>query len=98
VVPNNGGGELFSWLPQRVLPEHRDLFITPHGLDLGAICAAGGVGHERIEGASRSTSAMERASAAGGLRVVEIATDPVQGLRRRAELQSAVDAALSSDG
>lgn len=37
VVVNNGGGQLFSLLPQRELPEHRELFVTPHEVDIGGL-------------------------------------------------------------
>ncbi len=52
VVVNNGGGHLFSLLPQRDLPEHQDLFVTPHAVDIGGLCEAAGAGHERAERAS----------------------------------------------
>ncbi|MGH2640525.1 MAG: 2-succinyl-5-enolpyruvyl-6-hydroxy-3-cyclohexene-1-carboxylic-acid synthase [Actinomycetota bacterium] len=95
VVVHNGGGHVFSLLPQRDLPEHRELFVTPHAVDIGGLCGAAGAGHERVERASDLLPALDRAAGAGrGIRVVEVAVDAELGLRRRAELQAAVDAAL----
>jgi 2-succinyl-5-enolpyruvyl-6-hydroxy-3-cyclohexene-1-carboxylate synthase len=94
VVANNHGGHVFSLLPQREIPEHRELFVTPHAVDLGAICGAAGAGHERLERASELLPALDRAAGAGGLRVVEVVVDAELGLRRRRELQEAVDVAL----
>jgi 2-succinyl-5-enolpyruvyl-6-hydroxy-3-cyclohexene-1-carboxylate synthase len=96
VVVNNGGGHVFSLLPQRALPEHRELFVTPHGLDLGALCRAAGAGHERVERASELSTALDRAAGAGGLNVVEVVVDAELGLRRRQDLRGAVDAALAA--
>ncbi len=96
VVVNNGGGHVFSLLPQRVLPEHHELFVTPHGLDLGALCRAAGAGHERVERATDLLPALDRAAGAGGLNVVEVIVDAELGLRRRVELQQDVDRVLSS--
>jgi 2-succinyl-5-enolpyruvyl-6-hydroxy-3-cyclohexene-1-carboxylate synthase len=96
VVVNNGGGQLFSLLPQRALPEHRDLFVTPHEVDVGALCAAAGAGHERVERAPDLVPALDRAAGAGGLRVVEVIVDAELGLRRRAELRDAIDRALAT--
>ncbi|HEX6401508.1 MAG TPA: thiamine pyrophosphate-dependent enzyme, partial [Actinomycetota bacterium] len=95
VVPNNGGGHVFSLLPQRALPEHERLFVTPHAVDLEALCRAAGAGHERVERASDLRPALDRAAGAGGLRVVEVTVDPELGLRRRAELRDAIDRTLA---
>lgn len=96
VVPNNDGGIIFSLLDQRALPEHERLFTTPHGLSLGALSAAAGVGHERIERASELIPAIEAARATGGVRIVEAPIDRDGNLRRRAEIHDAVAAALAS--
>jgi 2-succinyl-5-enolpyruvyl-6-hydroxy-3-cyclohexene-1-carboxylate synthase len=95
VVVNNAGGHVFDLLPQRELPEHEDLFVTPHGADLGALAAAAGAGHERVERASDLPRGLDRAAAAGGVRIVEVVVDAALGLRRRAELRDAVDRALA---
>jgi 2-succinyl-5-enolpyruvyl-6-hydroxy-3-cyclohexene-1-carboxylate synthase len=95
VVVNNGGGHVFSLLPQRELPEHHELFVTPHRIDVGAVCAAAGADHERVERASELLPALDRAAGTGGLRVVEVVVDAELGLRRRRELQETVDRALA---
>lgn len=95
VVVDNGGGHVFSLLPQRDLPEHRELFVTPHAVDIGELCRAAGAGHDRVERASELVPALDRVAGAGGLNVVEIVVDAELGLRRRREMRDAVDAALS---
>jgi 2-succinyl-5-enolpyruvyl-6-hydroxy-3-cyclohexene-1-carboxylate synthase len=97
VVVNNGGGHVFSLLPQRELPEHRALFVTPHGVDIERLCAAAGAVHERVDRASDLSPALDRAAGAGGgVRVVEVVVDAELGLHRRQELRDAVDRALGS--
>ena len=94
VVPNNGGGTIFSFMPQRELPELEELFTTPHGIDLGSVCAAAGAGHERVEHSSDLVPAVKRAVGAGGVRLVEVAVDAELNRRRHAELAATVASAL----
>jgi 2-succinyl-5-enolpyruvyl-6-hydroxy-3-cyclohexene-1-carboxylate synthase len=94
VVINNGGGHVFSLLPQHELPEHGALFVTPHDIDLGRLCVAAGAGHERVDRASGLRPALDRAAGAGGVHVVEVVVDAELGLRRRRELRDAVDRSL----
>jgi 2-succinyl-5-enolpyruvyl-6-hydroxy-3-cyclohexene-1-carboxylate synthase len=96
VVINNGGGTIFSFLPQRDLPEFSRLFATPHGVDLGAICAAAGSGHERVERIRDFNGALERATAAGGVQMVEVMVDQSRNRAHHLEVQAAVDTALGS--
>ena len=94
VVPNNDGGAIFSFLPQRELPEFEELFATPHGLDLGAICRAARAGHARVEHAVDLIPAVERARGTGGVHVVEVPIDRARNVELHAAVQEAVAAAL----
>jgi 2-succinyl-5-enolpyruvyl-6-hydroxy-3-cyclohexene-1-carboxylate synthase len=96
VVLANGGGEIFSRLPQRELPEHRELFVTPHAIDIGAVCGAAGAGHIRIERGGELIAAIGRRAETGGVRVVEVAIDPDVDRTRRDQLRDAVADALAN--
>jgi 2-succinyl-5-enolpyruvyl-6-hydroxy-3-cyclohexene-1-carboxylate synthase len=95
VVIDNGGGGIFSFLPQATaLPSERfeQLFGTPHGTDVEALARAHGVA------ASTVTTADElRASLAEpGPSVIRVATDRVANVREHARLNTAVATALGS--
>jgi 2-succinyl-5-enolpyruvyl-6-hydroxy-3-cyclohexene-1-carboxylate synthase len=72
VVPNDDGGAIFSMLEQGA-PEHaasfERLFGTPHGTDLGSLCAAARIPHLRVT--SRPELDQALASPNGGIEVVE---------------------------
>ncbi|MGH2673687.1 MAG: 2-succinyl-5-enolpyruvyl-6-hydroxy-3-cyclohexene-1-carboxylic-acid synthase [Actinomycetota bacterium] len=94
VVPNNDGGVIFSFLPQRELPEFEELFTTPHGLDLASICVAAGAGHARVDRAVDLFPAVESAHKAGGVHVVEVPIDREENVRRHAKVSAAVARAM----
>lgn len=95
VVPNNDGGVIFSFLPQRDLPELEPLFTTPHGLDLRGICEAAGAGHTIVRRSGDLLSAIDRARSTGGVHVVEVPIDRDANVRRHAEVHDAVAGALA---
>ena len=94
VVFNDDGGGIFSLLEQGG-PEHSDsfdrVFGTPHGTDLGQLCAAHGVEHVQVPGHSELREALRPAS---GLRVVEVRAnrDELRAVHQR--LHAAVRSAL----
>ena len=98
VVLNNGGGTIFSFLPQRELPELEPLFTTPHGLDLSALATAAGAGHDLVTAADQVAPALERSAALGGVRLVEVVVDPERNRARHAQMASEVAAALAAIG
>ncbi|WP_298889519.1 2-succinyl-5-enolpyruvyl-6-hydroxy-3-cyclohexene-1-carboxylic-acid synthase [uncultured Serinicoccus sp.] len=94
VVVNDDGGGIFSTLeygdPDRLASPTgaaaaERVFGTPHGTDLGALCAAHGVPHERLD----SLGALEErlAERAEGLRVLEVPVDRATHRRVRDALR-----------
>jgi 2-succinyl-5-enolpyruvyl-6-hydroxy-3-cyclohexene-1-carboxylate synthase len=95
VVPNNDGGGVFSFLPQRALPEFEELFATPHGVDLEHVCGAAEAGHTRIGRADELVHAVASAASTGGVHVIEVPSDRERNVERHGEVYAAVDAALA---
>jgi 2-succinyl-5-enolpyruvyl-6-hydroxy-3-cyclohexene-1-carboxylate synthase len=76
VVVDNDGGGIFSFLPQAALPPERFelLFGTPPDADPLVVAAAYGVPGERVTRAGDVAPAVEKALAAGGVRVIVVPT------------------------
>jgi 2-succinyl-5-enolpyruvyl-6-hydroxy-3-cyclohexene-1-carboxylate synthase len=73
VVVNDDGGSIFALLEQGAAPyadRYDNLFGTPHGADLAALCAATRTPHWRVESLPELEQAL--ASPNGGLEVVEV--------------------------
>ncbi|TDC49806.1 2-succinyl-5-enolpyruvyl-6-hydroxy-3-cyclohexene-1-carboxylic-acid synthase [Jiangella ureilytica] len=95
VVVNDDGGGIFALL-EHGDPAHAErferVFGTPHGADLGALCAAYGVVHRRVADLESLRSAL--AEPVSGRSVVEVSVDR-SGLRDlHARIRAAVAAAL----
>ncbi len=96
VVPNNDGGAIFSFLPQRDLPEFRELFATPHGVELLRVAEAAGARHALVEKADDLAPAVAEATASSGIWIVEVPSDRDRNVARHAEVHAAVAAALAA--
>ena len=92
VVANDDGGSIFAALEQGA-PEFADsferVFATPTGADIGGLCSAMGVPHERVDVAGLPDALSKGAV---GIRVVEV---PVPRDTRR-QLSAAVAAVVQS--
>src|ERR1019366_10765212 len=97
VVIDNGGGGIFSMLPQAALPreEFERLFGTPHGLDLEAIARAAGVGVRSVDHAGVVVPAIREAETAGGVQMVRIRVDRQRAVALRGAVSRAVSDALA---
>jgi 2-succinyl-5-enolpyruvyl-6-hydroxy-3-cyclohexene-1-carboxylate synthase len=89
VVVDNGGGQIFSMLPQLDLPEHRRLFVTPHELTFARASEALG-----IDTAAGDLTEAVRASSGPGIKLVCVRTSLKGERDRRSRLRSAITEAL----
>lgn len=104
VVADDDGGGIFSLLEQgdpRLAADFERVFGTPHGADLGALCAGAGVPFTDTDPAGLEALLAQPAFPNGhrdvvpeGLRVVRVATDR-QGLR---DLHAALRSEAVADG
>jgi 2-succinyl-5-enolpyruvyl-6-hydroxy-3-cyclohexene-1-carboxylate synthase len=98
VVLDNGGGGIFSFLPQATaLPAERfeQLFGTPQRADLVALAGAHGIETAVVDRADEVVPAVDAARSAGGVRLVIAKTDRAANVVVHDELHAAVAAALS---
>jgi 2-succinyl-5-enolpyruvyl-6-hydroxy-3-cyclohexene-1-carboxylate synthase len=90
VVLDNDGGGIFNFLPQAGIDHFEELFGTPHGIDLAALAAVHGITSERVTEADDVLPAVNRAMAAGGVRLVIVPTDRLDNVDRHRQAFAAV--------
>jgi 2-succinyl-5-enolpyruvyl-6-hydroxy-3-cyclohexene-1-carboxylate synthase len=98
VVVDNGGGGIFSFLPQAALAPERfeQLFGTPPAADVVDVAAAYGVPAERVDRAGDVRPALEQALAARGVRVLLVPTgDRTANVDRHRQAWAAVTEAIT---
>ncbi|MFN2490476.1 MAG: 2-succinyl-5-enolpyruvyl-6-hydroxy-3-cyclohexene-1-carboxylic-acid synthase [Actinomycetota bacterium] len=95
VVINNGGGGVFSFLPQARLPEHFEtLFATPQGVDLAALARLHGLSHTPIGTAAELRPALADALDGRGVHLLEVRTDRADNVALHEKLWRCVAAAI----
>ncbi|WP_157254109.1 2-succinyl-5-enolpyruvyl-6-hydroxy-3-cyclohexene-1-carboxylic-acid synthase [Nonomuraea typhae] len=91
VVVNNDGGGIFSLLPQAALRDPFErVFGTPHGIDLGYVCAATGTPYTLVGDLSELAKALR----GEGPRVVEVRTEREANALVHAQLREAAQTAI----
>jgi 2-succinyl-5-enolpyruvyl-6-hydroxy-3-cyclohexene-1-carboxylate synthase len=96
VVVDNGGGGIFSFLPQADLPDHfEQLFGTPQAVDVAALATAHGLPVTEVDAADALVPALTEAVAARGVRVLRVRTDRAVNVTRHREVWAAVADSLS---
>lgn len=104
VLVNNGGGGIFSFLPQARpgaavpgsgLPEHyEELFGTPHGIVFGPIVVALGGEHRCVDHLALGAAIADSVGRTG-VRVLELRTDRARNLELHREVATVVQRALA---
>lgn len=92
VVIDNDGGGIFSFLPQAragLGDAFETLFGTPQGVDLVELAVLHGLAAERVTKADELPPAVDRAIAAGGVRLVVVTTDRADNVERHREVWAA---------
>jgi 2-succinyl-5-enolpyruvyl-6-hydroxy-3-cyclohexene-1-carboxylate synthase len=91
VVVDNGGGGIFSFLPQAEISEHFDaLFGTPQPIDVGAVASLHGIPVTEVDAAAALEPALLAAADAGGVQVVRVRTDRAANVIRHRDVWAAV--------
>jgi 2-succinyl-5-enolpyruvyl-6-hydroxy-3-cyclohexene-1-carboxylate synthase len=95
VVVDNGGGGIFSFLPQAEHGAHfEELFATPQPVDLDAFAAVHRVSATHVDKASELTPALRASLDAGGVRLLIVTTDRAENVARHRAVWDAVAGAL----
>lgn len=91
VVLNNGGGGIFSYLPQAQLEEFEHAWLTPLDLDFSHAAAMYGLAYQRVATAADCSAALAKALG-GGAHLVEVMIDRETSVSRHQAYWTAVAA------
>lgn len=96
VLLNNDGGGIFQRLPAREYEPHfSDYIKTPHGLDFGHAAAMYGLEYIRVEDRKSFREVFKRSVGGALSTLIEVRTDAVVDLERRAEIMARVERAIA---
>lgn len=99
VLLNNNGGGIFQRLPVRKFEPHfSDYFITPHGLNFSHAAALYGLEYVRTNERESFRDAFRRSVGGQRSTLIEVRTDAIADLQRRAEVMAKVKQAISNLG
>ncbi|MGH8957047.1 MAG: 2-succinyl-5-enolpyruvyl-6-hydroxy-3-cyclohexene-1-carboxylic-acid synthase [Acidimicrobiia bacterium] len=97
VLVNNGGGGIFSFLPQADYPDHfEQIFGTPSGVDFAGLTHALGGSHRLVERADALSKSIGDALEAEGISIIEVRTDRVRNVAVHRQLTEEVAKAVGS--
>lgn len=97
VVVDNGGGGIFSFLPQaaHAADDFERLFAAPHRRDLAGFAAWHGLGHQRLQDVSDLPGAVKAAWSRGGVSLVVAETNRDENVAEHSRLDRIATQALS---
>ena len=72
ILLNNGGGGIFSYLPQAGLAEFEQAWLTPLDIDYAHAARLYQLGHQRVSSSQGFEEALERAFSQTGLNIIEV--------------------------
>ena len=99
VLLNNDGGGIFQRLPVRDFEPHfSDYFITPHELDFSHAAALYGLDYIRTDDRAAFRDAFSRAVRGTASTIIEVRSDAIADLQRRADIMAKVKQAISNLG
>ena len=99
VLLNNDGGGIFQRLPVRAFEPHfSDYFITAHGLDFAQVARLYGLEYARATDRASFRQAFSASMHGRGATLIEVRTEALADLRRRADIMAAVAARLRESG
>ncbi len=75
IVFNNGGGAIFSYLPQATLSGFERFWMTPLGIDFADVARLYGLNHARVHDGAQFDASFKRSLDTAGVTLIEVVID-----------------------